>query len=154
MTWGALQSFLRHAGLVPASRAASAGAAGRERRRGAGMTSLLAALLLATPAAAQTQAQMNADAGAAWRRADAAMTAQWKRTYAQMKAREKTGDGFAYAAALLNAQRAWLKFRDAHCLVAAAEFQGGSLQPMARLQCLAALSTERTRQLKGLMWQR
>ena len=112
------------------------------------------ALLLATPAAAQTQAQMNADAGAAWKRADAAMTAQWKRTYAEMKAREKTGEGFAYAAALLNAQRAWLKFRDAHCSIAAAEFEGGSLQPMARVQCLAGMTDERTRQLKGLMWQR
>lgn len=118
------------------------------------MTSLVLAFLLATPAAAQTQTQMNADAGAAWKRADAAMTAQWKRTYAEMKAREKTGDGFAYAAALLNAQRTWLKFRDAHCLIAAAEFQGGSLQPMARAQCLAGMTQERTRQLKGLMWQR
>ena len=118
------------------------------------MTSLALALLLANPAAAQTQAQMNADAGAAWKRADAGMTVQWKRTYAQMKAREKTGDGSAYAAALLNAQRAWLKFRDTHCLIAAAEFQGGSLQPMARAQCLAAITDERTRQLKGLMWQR
>lgn len=149
-----MRPHFRHVGPVPASRAASAGVPGSGCRHKAGMTSLALALLLANPAAAQTQAQMNADAGAAWKRADATMTAQWKRTYARMKGRERTGDGFAYAAALLNAQRAWLKFRDAHCLIAAAEFQGGSLQPMARAQCLAAITDERTRQLKGLMWQR
>ncbi|KQT31219.1 hypothetical protein ASG29_14670 [Sphingomonas sp. Leaf412] len=97
--------------------------------------------------------EMNEQAGAAYTRADAAMNAQWKRTYAQMKRREVAGDGFAYAAALLNSQRAWLAYRDAQCRIAAAEFQGGSLQPMAQRQCLAGLTAERTRQLKGLMWQ-
>ena len=42
---------------------------------------LLIALLL-TAAPIQTQAAMNRSTGASYAQADAAMTAQWKRTYA------------------------------------------------------------------------
>lgn len=135
-------------------RPASSFAAPGSRLRGNTWALVALASFSPLPAAAQTQVQMNQQAGTAYARADAAMNAQWKRTYAQMKRREVAGEGFAYAAALLNGQRAWLAFRDAHCRIAAAEFQGGSLQPMARSQCLAGLTAERTRQLKGLMWQK
>lgn len=122
---------------------------------GAVSASLLA---LATPAAAQTQAAMNAQASTAYKSADAAMTAQWQRTYAAMKRRDAAdtsrGGGFGYAAATLASQRAWLAFRDKQCVIEGGEFAGGSLQPMARLRCAARLTKERTAQLKGLMWQR
>ncbi|MEG8038090.1 lysozyme inhibitor LprI family protein [Sphingomonas sp. LR60] len=118
----------------------------------------MAASLLSTPATAQTQADMNAQAAASYKTADAAMNAQWPRTYAAMK-RHDAGDttrggGFGYAAATLASQRAWLTFRDKQCTIEGGEFAGGSLQPMARLQCLARLTKERTTQLKDLMWQR
>jgi len=114
-----------------------------------------AIMMLSTPAAAQTQADMNAQAAASYKRADAAMNAQWPRTYAAMKRRDATArDGFGYAAATLASQRAWLTFRDKQCTIEGGEFAGGSLQPMARLQCLARLTKERTTQLKDLMWQR
>jgi uncharacterized protein YecT (DUF1311 family) len=118
----------------------------------------LAALFSAIPIAAQTQAQMSASAGADHRRADAAMTAQWKRTYAYMKGRDaqdtSRGGGFGYAAATLASQRAWLAFRDTQCVIEAGEFAGGSMQPMARAQCLARLTKERSIQLRTLMWNR
>ena len=110
---------------------------------------------LATPALAQSQAQMNAAAATADRRADAAMTAQWKRTSAYMKRRDaqdtSRGGGFGYAAATLASQRAWIAFRDKQCVIEAGEFAGGSMQPMVRGQCLARLTTERIVQLKNLM---
>ena len=119
---------------------------------------ILAALLAATPALAQTQAAMNAQASAAWKRADAAMTAAWRTTYAAMKRRDagdtSRGGGVGYAAALLESQRAWLKFRDTQCVIEAAEFAGGSMQPMAGSQCLTSLTRERTRQLEALRWER
>jgi uncharacterized protein YecT (DUF1311 family) len=115
-------------------------------------------LLVAIPALAQTQAQMNASAGTDYRRADATMAAQWKRTYAYMKGRDaqdsSRGGGFGYAAATLESQRAWLKFRDTQCVIEGGEFAGGSMQPMARGQCLARLTKERTAQLRTLMWNR
>ncbi|GAA4212830.1 hypothetical protein GCM10022253_02880 [Sphingomonas endophytica] len=122
----------------------------------AGVATILALLAATTTSAtAQTQADMNAQAAASYKTADAAMNAQWPRTYAAMKRRDATArDGFGYAAATLASQRAWLTFRDKQCTIEGGEFAGGSLQPMARLQCLARLTKERTTQLKDLMWQR
>ena len=119
---------------------------------------LVAALMLATPAAAQTQADMNQQAGSAFKAADAAMTAQWKKTYGYMKRLDaqdtSRGGGFGYAGSLLNSQRAWLKYRDAQCVIEGGEFAGGSLQPMARSHCAARLTRERAKQLVALRWQR
>lgn len=117
-----------------------------------------ALLALAAPAAAQTQAQMGANAGNQLRTADAAMTVQWKRAYVYMKrldaADTSRGGGFGYAAAILESQRAWLKFRDTQCVIESSEFAGGSMQPMVRAQCLTRLTRERTRQLAALQWKR
>lgn len=118
----------------------------------------IAALLAASPALAQTQAGMNAQAGAEWKKADAAMTATWRTTYAAMKRRDAAmptrGGGYGYAAATLDSQRAWLKFRDAQCMIEGAEFAGGSMQPLARTQCLTRMTRERTRQLGTMQWKR
>ena len=99
---------------------------------------LSAALLVAAPAGAQTQTAMNQEAGAAWKAADATMTAQWQRTYAAMKRRDAAdttrGGGFGYAAATLASQRAWLAFRDSQCTIEGGEYAGGSMQPMVRAQ--------------------
>lgn len=121
-----------------------------------------AALLLASPAAAQqqtqtqTQTQMNATAAAAYKAADAAMTRRWQGVFAQMKRRDAAdtsrGGGFGYAAAALASQRAWLRFRDTQCVAEAGRYAGGSMQPMVRTQCLTRLTRERTTQLAKLLW--
>ena len=119
---------------------------------------ILAALLLTAPAGAQTQGQMNARAAAEWKTADVAMTREWRATYAYMKRRDAAdtsrGGGFGYAAAALESQRAWLGFRDRQCTVEGGRYAGGSLQPMARANCLARLTRERSRQLQDLRWTR
>ncbi len=120
---------------------------------------LLTLLLLAvTPGcnAPRSQAAMNSCAGLEYRAADAAMTAQWRRTYAYMKGRDaqdtSRGGGFGYAAATLASQRAWLQYRDAQCVIAGGQFAGGSAQPMAQAQCRTALTKARTAELKTLVW--
>ena len=119
-------------------------------------TLILGTLLLATPAAAQTQAQMNARAGAGWKASDVAMTAQWQRSYAYMKRLDAQGrpggGGLGYAAALLESQRAWLRFRDAQCGLESARNGGGSIQPMVRAQCAERMTRERTKQLRAAQW--
>lgn len=119
---------------------------------------LIAALALAAPAAAQTQAQMTAQAVAVYMRADAAMTREWRATYAYMKRRDASGGArvgrFGYAAAALESQRAWLKFRDAQCAIEGGEVAGGSMQPMVVAQCKAGLTTQRAAQLRNLRWTR
>lgn len=117
-----------------------------------------AALSLAAPAVAQTQAQMNATANGAFHRADTLMARQWKVTYARMKALDAAdtsrGGGFGYAATTLASQRAWLAFRDKQCAIEGGEFAGGSLQGMTITGCRTRLTEQRTQQLRKLVWQR
>jgi len=109
---------------------------------------LLAAVLLF----GQTQMQMDQAADAAFRRADAAMNAQYRATMAQMKRMDEDTPPHppdpSFEAALLTSQRAWLKFRDAECLVEGYQYRGGSAEPMAAAQCLATITEQRTKQLK------
>lgn len=117
---------------------------------------ILVLALCALPAGAQTQAQMTRTAEQSYKTADAAMTREWNATHSFMKNRDiadrSRGGGFGYTAALLASQRAWLKYRDAQCVIAGGEFAGGSMQAMARFGCLAGLSRERGKQLAALRW--
>ncbi|URW76087.1 DUF1311 domain-containing protein [Sphingomonas donggukensis] len=119
---------------------------------------MLAALLAAGPALAQTQVQMNAQAATAYTRADAAMAREWRATYAYMKALDardtSRGGGVGYAAATLESQRAWLKFRDTQCIIEGSEFAGGSMQGMVMTRCRTRLTNERWGQLRKLRWGR
>ena len=107
----------------------------------------------------QTQSAMTACAGAAFKAADVALNAQWKVTHGFMKERDAAigaadADGRpGYAAALLEAQRAWLEFRDAQCGVEGYAARGGSMEPMLVNSCLADLTRRRTDQLKDLVWE-
>ena len=118
----------------------------------------LAGLALATPAAAQTQAQMSVSAGNAFRAADAAMTREWRATYAYMKRLDagdtSRGGGFGFAPAVLESQRAWLAYRDKECAIEGGEFARGSVAPMTIAQCRTRLTQARTTQLRTLRWRR
>lgn len=117
---------------------------------------VLAAILLA----GQTQMQMDQAADVAFRRADAAMNVEYRATTAEMKKMDKDvppgAAGPSYDAALLSSQRAWLKFRDAECLVEGYQYRGGTAEPMAASQCLARVTGQRTKQLKMIadFWNR
>ncbi len=117
---------------------------------------LLIALLVAAAAPVQTQAAMTQTAGTSYAQADAAMTAQWKRTYAYMKRRDaqdtSRGGGFGFAGALLESQRAWLKFRDTQCVIEGGQYAGGSAQGMTMAACRTRLTRARTAQLKTMIW--
>ena len=49
-----------------------------------------------------------------------------------------------------DAPRAWAAFRAAHCGFEALEAEGGAMQPMAELFCMAEVTEARTRQLRAL----
>jgi uncharacterized protein YecT (DUF1311 family) len=101
----------------------------------------------------ETQADMNQCAADDYRKADAAMNAQWAETRAAMLAWDKatppSGDAGA-AKRLLASQRAWLAYRDAACDVEGYSVEGGSMQPLIVSSCLAVLTTRRTEELKSL----
>lgn len=105
----------------------------------AGLLLVLGAASLAAECKEATQADLNACAAAERERADAAMNAAYGRLMKQIGPRAQ--------AALKDAQRAWLPYRDRTCDLEALGAEGGSVQPMVRLGCLAEITTERTRHL-------
>ena len=89
-------------------------------------------------------------------KADAELNAQWKLTTDAMKDRDREIDRTydrqpGYFETLLAAQRAWLTYRDKHCLAASFEMRGGSGAPMIHGGCMAELTRARTAQLKALI---
>lgn len=125
------------------------------------MIALLPLLLMASEPAldcdnAMTQMAMNHCAHLDYEAADAALNAQWKITAATMKQRDENFDSdrdtrSGYFETLLEAQRAWLAYRDAHCQSEGYYARGGSLEPMLVSSCLAQLTRERTSQLAELV---
>lgn len=116
------------------------------------------------------QQEMNWCAGQDYAAADAELNTQWKITAAIMKERdagmeadfgpinpvtprEDAAARMAYTGhfqTLLEAQRAWLSYRDAQCRLEGYAFLGGSAQPMIVSGCLAMLTRQRTQELRDL----
>ena len=102
------------------------------------------------------QQEMNYCAYQDYLKADAEMNVQWKKTAAVMKQHDASWDASwderaGFFATLLEAQRAWLKYRDTHCTSEGYIFRGGSMEPFMVSSCKAALTKERTEQLKELV---
>lgn len=129
------------------------------------MISLLALALQASPPNPdwncndpQVQMEMNWCAGQEYEAADAALNAQWKITSQTMKQRDAewaalgSADKRAgYFKNLLEAQRGWLRYRDAHCALEGYEARGGSLEPLLVLTCQTRATRARTQELKELV---
>ncbi len=96
-------------------------------------------------AADQSQQGMNRCAGDAFQRADKALNLQWAKVAAAFAndAESKT--------LLLDTQRAWLKYRDGQCKLAALDSVGGSIWPLINSSCLAQLTRQRTKELTDLL---
>jgi uncharacterized protein YecT (DUF1311 family) len=100
----------------------------------------------------QTQVEMNLCAAEDARKADTELNRQWAITAALMRAQDKAGyagkDGRpGYHGALLEAQRAWIRFRDLECQAEGYAMRGGSAEPMLVSGCRAELARARTKQL-------
>ena len=88
-----------------------------------------------------SQQGMNRCAGEAYERADKALNAEWAKIMAAKGEKEEEK-------LLLDAQRAWIKYRDAHCTYDGYEARGGSMEPMLYNGCRARLTRERIAQLR------
>jgi len=93
----------------------------------------------------ESQMAMNMCAGAAYERADKALNAEWQKVLAHY------GDDAETKALLLDGQRAWIKYRDAQCEMAAFDNRGGSIWPLINSMCLAELTRKRTAELADLL---
>lgn len=107
---------------------------------------LLAMSLMTGAAYAQTQMELAGDACSEYKQADADLNS----VYGEVLAKHKKDT--AFAAKLKEAQRAWIKFRDAHLesIYPAANKQQeyGSAFPMCNCGELAEITKKRTAQLK------
>jgi len=110
----------------------------------------------------QVQQEMNWCAGRDFEVADERLNAQWKEVAEAMKARDAqfvaSGAGGydtreGYFESLLEAQRGWLRYRDAQCRLEGYYARGGSLEPLLVSTCKARLTRMRTRQLEELVEQ-
>lgn len=105
------------------------------------------------------QQEMNICAARDYAKADAELNAQWKLTRDAMKARDEQWSEYntpdrdnrpGYFDTMLEAQRAWIAYRDAHCRSEGYFARGGSLEPLLVSTCKTSLTQERTRQLREL----
>ena len=120
----------------------------------------LATISFLNPSSAQTvncttptsQAEMTICAGRDYEAADAELNAAYKMARAAMKSydAELPADRRDNPKALLEAQRAWIPYRDAACEAEGFPFQGGTIRPMIIAECLARLTRQRTDDLRTL----
>lgn len=103
---------------------------------------LLIVLTASVTSFGQTQLEMNQQAAKEHKKADAEMTALYK------KALAKLATDATQKQLLIDAQRAWIKYKEAHCKAEAAVFEGGSMQPLIYSSCLTELTNERSKQLR------
>lgn len=106
---------------------------------------------------ADTQSAMTQCAQQSFAKADALLNAEYRQTMAIMRKLDAepgshpAGDTRpGYAAALTEAQRAWIAFRDAHCRTMGYQMRGGSAEPMLVWGCRETLTRDRTEQLIDL----
>jgi uncharacterized protein YecT (DUF1311 family) len=107
----------------------------------------------------QAQQEMNACALQEFEAADAELIYQWKDTSTQMQQYDEEADPEAnpgderpgFFDTLIEAQTAWLAYREAHCRSDGYQFRGGSMEPLIVATCMTALTRQRIAQLKALM---
>ena len=85
-----------------------------------------------------SQTDLDVCAGDAFKKADAELNARYKKIVACLKDDAKP---------LAEAQRAWVKFRDAECKFQGSATEGGSAQPMVVAECLQSVTAERSKDL-------
>ncbi|MFN3863366.1 MAG: lysozyme inhibitor LprI family protein [Erythrobacter sp.] len=106
----------------------------------------------------QFQQEMNWCAGQEFAAADAALNAQWAATAEVMKARDAEWAELGssdrrpgFFNSLREAQRAWLRYREAQCRADGYTARMGSLEPLLAATCKTRLTRLRTEELKSLI---
>jgi uncharacterized protein YecT (DUF1311 family) len=89
---------------------------------------------------AETQSAMNMCAAKKFREADAVLNRVYNQLAAKLEADAR--------ARLKTAEVSWLKYRDDNCEYEAAQFEGGSMQPLIHGTCLERMTKARTAELR------
>lgn len=118
------------------------------------LTTILLAGVQAAPALncadPQAQVEMNLCAGRAFERADADLNREYREHVSRARAADaepgRTGPGRHQA--LLESQRAWLRYRDTECERMTLQYWGGSIAPLIHATCRTDLTRARIAQLR------
>lgn len=102
---------------------------------------------------AMAQQELNACAYQAWEAADAELNTAYKRAIAEMKDMDANMPDDLQGAeeALRAAQRAWVAYRDANCVVAGFPMRGGSAEPLLINGCMESMTLQRTMELQEML---
>lgn len=92
---------------------------------------------------AMTQQDMNSCAAQAYLREDARLNSLYKQLVGLS---DKTD-----SAMLKQSQIAWLKFRDLHCDYEENRYEGGSMAPLVKFNCLRELTKQRNETLQAVI---
>lgn len=93
---------------------------------------------------AQTQSQINFCAAEQARVADRRLNQVYQQAIAKFK-------GTPTETQLVDAQLAWIKFRDASCAFERDRFKGGSIAPTIYSSCVGRLTQQRTKDLEDYL---
>ena len=111
-------------------------------RRVLAVAGAIAAIASGT-AVAQSQMELNAQAGSALQKSDAQLNAVYNKLRARISDAGKQK--------LLAAQQSWLRFRDQECEFETSGTLGGSIHSMMVAVCLMRLTDQRTKDLDRLL---
>lgn len=105
---------------------------------------------------AETQFEMNHCSGLEFDAADKALNKTWSEIRAAIKTIDENNKEYApyepsAAENLLKAQRAWIDYRDGQCAAEAAQYAGGTIQPLIRSSCLTGMTKKRTEELQQMI---
>lgn len=103
-------------------------------------------------AAAATTVALVACAEGEYRRADQEVNRLYKAILEELDARatrlkQPAGDPGGLRAWLVSSQRSWVTFRTSDCNVMASLYEGGTMAPLARLNCLTSRTSARVADL-------
>ena len=103
----------------------------------------------------QTQTEMNICAGEALRAADGDLNTDYRMARDEMRRMDSylEGDMKGAAKALLTAQRAWIKYRDAACDAEGFTVRGGTMESMIIATCQERLTRQRSEDLRRVFEQ-
>ena len=101
-----------------------------------------------------SQRELNECAAGFYRQADRELNVQWTKTLATLRRHDKAMSEWpsyrgASADTLLNAQRAWLMYREQSCETSA-RISAGTIAPMNYYVCMFGMTRARTEELRAL----
>ena len=109
------------------------------------LTVLYSGSVAASPCADPTQRGLDACAGAARDKADAALNGAYKQIVGRL------ADNPGKTKRLIEAEKAWIAFRDAECAFANSDPEGGSIHSMEVTLCEEKLTNIRAQQLRSYL---